>query len=338
MVRVDERLFSLILALIASRHGLTKDQILSTVYGYAPGYASGSSPAAIQANASLDRMFERDKETIRDMGVVIETLTQLDDIDDNKIQRYRIAEDAYELPADVHFSPQEMALLELASSAWREGSLSAKSRHALTKLMSMGVTADSQLIGVAPRIRVNDRAFDALQAIQDAHGIAIFSYIKPGDTQARERTAAPLGLAQWRGNWFVLAFDTQANAERTFLLSRIVSDVRKLPNKTHEHDAEPFAARLTEELEDRARGSEAVVEVASQTDAALRLGALYGHPIDGRVLIPYADQDLLTDELVSFGNDVHVVEPPELVASVIAKLTLVLHTHGESISGGGDPS
>lgn len=333
MVRVDERLFSLILALIASRHGLTKDQILSTVYGYAPGYVSGTSTAAAQANASLDRMFERDKDAVRDMGVVIETLTPLDDIDDNKIQRYRISEDAYELPDDVRFTPQEMALLELAASAWREGSLTAESRHALTKLISLGVTADSQLIGVAPRIRVNDRAFDMLQSIQAAHGIAAFRYIRPGDTQARERTVAPLGLTNWRGNWYVLAFDSEAGAERTFLLSRIVSDVRKVPNKTHDCVPEAFASRLHSELDDRASGTEAIVEVSPNTDASLRLGSLYGQPVDGRVLIPFADIDLLTDELTSFGSEVLVISPPELIARVISKLTVVEMQHRA-----GDPS
>jgi proteasome accessory factor B len=272
-------------------------------------------------------MFERDKDAIREMGVVIETMTQLDDIDDNKIQRYRISEDAYELPEDVRFTPQEMALLELASSAWREGSLSVESRHALTKLISLGVTADNQLLGVAPRIRTYDRAFEALQSIQNAQGIAIFSYIKPGDTLARERNAAPLGLTNWRGNWYVLAFDVVAAAERTFLLSRIVSDVRKVPNKTFERADESFASRLHNELDALAAGTEAVISVTAGSDAALRLGSLYGEPIDDCIQIPYADRDLLTDELVSFGSDVYVISPPELIESVVAKLSVVHALH-----------
>jgi proteasome accessory factor B len=328
MVRVDERLFSLILALIASRHGLTKDQILSTVYGYAPGYVSGSSRAAVQANASLDRMFERDKDAVREMGVIIEMLTQLDDIEDNKIQRYRISEEAYELPADLRFSPREMALLELAASAWREGSLSAESRHALTKLISLGVSADSQLLGVAPRIRTDDRAFDALQEIQNASGIAVFSYIKPGDTQARERTAAPLGLTHWQGSWYVLAFDGDAQAERTFLLSRIVSEVRKVANKTHERVPESFASRLHAELDERALGSEAAVMVSPNTDAFLRLGSRHGPAVDDYLMVPFADIDLLADKLASYGSDVTVISPPELIKNVLSKLAIVRSQHG----------
>jgi proteasome accessory factor B len=328
MARVDERLFSLILALIASRHGLTKDQILSTVYGYAPGYSSGSSAAAIQANVALDRMFERDKDAVRDMGVVIETLTQLDDIEDNKIQRYRISEDTYELPEAVRFTPSEMSLLHLAASAWREGSLSVESRHALTKLVSLGVEADSPLIGVAPRIRANDRAFEKLRDIQEASGIAIFSYIKPGDALARERRAAPLGLTNWRGHWYVMAFDLEADSERTFLLERIVSDVKKVPNVTHDNGGDAFAARLQNELDERAQGAEAMLEISPGTDAALRLRARYGSPSSANVLaVPYADIDLLTDEVVSFGSDVFVISPVELKNKVTAKLELVLSQH-----------
>ena len=331
MVRVDERLFSLILALIASRHGLTKDHILSTVYGYAPGYLSGASVAASQANASLDRMFERDKDAVRELGVVIETLTQLDDIDDNKIVRYRISEDAYELPESVRFSPQEMSLLHLAASAWREGSLSATSRHALTKLISLGVAADSPLIGVEPRIRVDDRAFEKLREILDARGVARFSYIKPGATQATERSAAPLGLTSWQGNWYVLAFDMDAQAERTFLLSRIVSDVKKVPNTVHEREHDFFASRLHEELEDRASRTRAVVDILPGTDAALRFRSrVVAGEKPGPASIPFADIDLLADELVGYGNDVRVIAPPELVQKVIARLTTVIALHDVS--------
>ena len=67
-VTKDERIFSLILALVASRDGLTKQQILSTVHGYASEFSTGKNLEA------LERKFERDKGEIRDMGVNIEIL------------------------------------------------------------------------------------------------------------------------------------------------------------------------------------------------------------------------------------------------------------------------
>ena len=67
-VPVDERQFSLILALIATDVGLTKAQILSTVTGYAGRYSMGGD------NSALERQFERDKDDLRELGVPLETI------------------------------------------------------------------------------------------------------------------------------------------------------------------------------------------------------------------------------------------------------------------------
>ena len=48
-VPVEERLFSLVLALLATDVGLMKNEILSTVHGYSQRYTAGGS------NANLDR-------------------------------------------------------------------------------------------------------------------------------------------------------------------------------------------------------------------------------------------------------------------------------------------
>jgi proteasome accessory factor B len=61
-VPVEERLFSLVLALLATDAGLTKNEILSTVQGYRQRYSTAGD------NANLERQFERDKDDIRELG------------------------------------------------------------------------------------------------------------------------------------------------------------------------------------------------------------------------------------------------------------------------------
>jgi proteasome accessory factor B len=94
-VAVEERLFSLVLALLASEAGLTKNEILSTVQGYRQKYAFAGD------NASLERQFERDKDDIRELGVPLETIEPLDEPGSNHNLRYRIPKGAYDLPADI---------------------------------------------------------------------------------------------------------------------------------------------------------------------------------------------------------------------------------------------
>ncbi len=121
----EERLFSLVLALLATETGLTKADVLSSVQGYRQRYRPGGN------NASLERQFERDKEDVRDLGVPLESIELPADQGASQYTRYRIPKGAYDLPADVTFTPQEIALLNLAALAWREGSLSGESRRAL---------------------------------------------------------------------------------------------------------------------------------------------------------------------------------------------------------------
>jgi proteasome accessory factor B len=129
-IPVEERLFSLVLALLATEAGLTKAEILSTVQGYRQRYSTSGD------NANLERQFERDKDDIRELGVPLETIESPGQSGNNQNLRYRIPRGDYELPADISFSPEETTLLNLAAMVWREGSISGESRRAILKLRS----------------------------------------------------------------------------------------------------------------------------------------------------------------------------------------------------------
>ena len=58
-IQPEDRLFHLILALMSSSYGLTKDQILGSVRGYA------DSDRSVTSEDSLNRRFERDKDALR---------------------------------------------------------------------------------------------------------------------------------------------------------------------------------------------------------------------------------------------------------------------------------
>ena len=132
-IPVEDRLFSLVLALLATETGLLKSEILSTVRGYAERYDESGQ------NANLERQFERDKDDIRELGIPLETVESPDRPGDNQALRYRIPKGQYDLPDEVRFTPDELALLGLAAEVWREASLSADSQRALTKLRSLGI-------------------------------------------------------------------------------------------------------------------------------------------------------------------------------------------------------
>jgi proteasome accessory factor B len=326
-VPVEERLFSLVLALLATDHGLTKTEILSTVQGYRQRFSPNGD------NANLERQFERDKDDIRELGVPLETIEAPGQAGNNQNLRYRIPRGAYELPRDISFSAEETALLGLAAMVWREGSLSGESRRATIKLKALGIETVEPVLSYAPRVRVREAAFVPLTAAVERYQVVRFSYLKPGDSDASLRTVAPLALIQFQGRWHCYAVEPDTGERKTFLLRRIVGQVATT-GETVAPTGEDEAARGLSELEEVWETHLAEVRVEPDTDAATRLqkqrGA--GSSADGGLRLHYVDVNILADELASFGPEVLVVSPQALRDAVRDRLRAVAAIHGE---GGG---
>ena len=318
-VPVEERLFSLVLALLATETGLTKNEILSSVQGYHQRFKNGGD------NANLERQFERDKDDIRDLGVPLETLDSPGDAGNNQTLRYRIPKGAYELPADVTFTSEETALLNLAATVWREGSLSGDSRRAVLKLRSLGVTADEPLLGYAPRIRLRDAAFDPLDAAIRKAVRVRFSYLKPGEEKATERDVVPLALVQYQGRWHLSA--DRDGERRVYLLRRIIGPVTA--GRPAEIPAGDLPGEALADLEQVWERNVAELQIEAGSDAATRLANRDGAEVTGdRAVLHFVDVNILADELSGFGPEVLVLAPVELRDAVVARLRGVVSAHG----------
>lgn len=322
-VPVEERLFSLVLALLATESGLTKSEILSTVQGYRQRYSRSGD------NANLERQFERDKDDIRELGVPLETIESPGQAGNNQNLRYCIPRGAYELPSDISFSAEETTLLGLAAMVWREGSLSAESRRAIVKLRSLGVTTQEPVLGYTPRLRVRDAAFEPLRSALDKNQIVRFSYLKPGEAQARVRTVAPLALVQHQGRWHLHALEPDTGVTKTFLLRRIVSPVVSTA-KAFVPDGTDQTQAALHELEQVWESHTAEVEVMPESDAATRLRKRRGTTVaaSGTLLLHYSDANIVADELAGYGPEVLVLSPPALRDAVSARLRIVAAEHG----------
>lgn len=321
-IPVEERLFSLVLALLATDHGLTKSQILSTVQGYRQRYAQSGD------NANLERQFERDKDDIRELGVPLETIESPGQAGNNQNLRYRIPRGAYELPRDITFSADENALLSLAAMVWREGAMSGESRRAIIKLKSLGVETVEPVLAYVPRVRVRDESFETLSSAIDKNQVVRFEYLKPGDTTTHVRTVAPLALIQFQGRWHCTAIDQDSGDRKTFLLRRIVSQVTttgKIHAASSAHEAEVGLQELRDLWEKRV--ADIIVDPASDAETRLTKRRDAAETGEGRLALHYVDIDIFADELASFGPEVFVVAPPELASAVRDRLRIVAAAH-----------
>ncbi|WP_295788043.1 YafY family protein [uncultured Microbacterium sp.] len=317
----EERLVNLVVALMATEQGLTKDTILSSVTGYREQLEAGASKDA------LEKMFERDKENLRGLGVPIETIGNRADPDDLREARYRVPTAEYALPDDISFSPAEIALLNVAGGVWGSESLSADARSGLRKIRALGIPVDEPIIGYAPRIRVRDASFAALQRAIEECRVVTFVYLRPGEAQPRERRVRPLALVEYEARWHVFGFDLNMDAERTFLLSRIIGDVTLRRERFTPALREGAGDRALAGLRAVADRQRALLEVHPGTEAALRLARRAQQAPQG-ILVPYVDLHVFADELASYGPEVRVVAPDDLRDEVVRRLRATVAVHG----------
>jgi len=320
-VNPEDRLFHLILALMATRSGLTKEHILSTVRGYREDTESG------MARESLERRFERDKDALRELGIPLEATIPPEDDGNNKNTLYRIPKGAYDLPDGVEFTGRDIALLNLAATLWREGTLSKEAHIATRKLQSFGVSIEEPLLGFAPLISTRDPALTSLRdALEQAVQVE-FHYLKPGEAAATRRQVSPLALVNHEGRWHLYSHETSSDQIKTFLLRRIVSSVTALPDAAIA-SSETVSSDALRDLEALYQEQVATLRVATDSDAWSALSQRPGTLSTGDTLqVHYTDAEIFAGELSSYGSDVTVMEPAGLRERVIGHLRTLVSDH-----------
>jgi proteasome accessory factor B len=321
-IPAEERLTNLVVALMATEIGLTKQQILDNVSGYRQRADAGTRSDA------LEKMFERDKEELRSLGVPIETIGDAADPNDLREARYRIPQAEYDLPADIEFTPAELAVLRLAGSVWSAESASGDAQSGVRKIRALGIDGDEPIIGFAPRITARDAAFSPLQDAIEKSRVVQFEYLKPGEAVPRRRSIRPLALVDYEARWHVFGIDVDIDEDRMFLLSRIVGAVKVTTTSFDPALRDGAGERALAGLERVAAQNSALLEVTPGTEAALRLGRR-AVPAPQGINVPFVDLHIFADELASYGPEVRVVEPAELRLEVIARLEAVVAAHAE---------
>ena len=163
MSRKTERLVNLTIALLATKRYITKSEIFRTVDGY-EGTAE-----------SKERMFERDKDDLRNLGIEIE-VGSFDPLFEDEAG-YRIKPDSYQFQLG-EVTSQEISLLSLAAEAWRGAALDGSALTALRKLHAIGIESDIESIpDLAPYANIRDKNLQvAISAITSRQKIS-FKYL-----------------------------------------------------------------------------------------------------------------------------------------------------------------
>ena len=316
--RKTERLLGLVVCLLSTTRYLSADQIRQAV----PGYP--------EQDELFKRMFERDKEDLRDLGVPLETGLNHPFDDD---PGYRIRQQAYELP-ELRLEADEAAVLGLAARVWQRAELAGAAAGALMKLRAAGMdAADEQPApsAIEPRLGTPEPAFGPLwEAVRDRRPVT-FSHRAAGRSEPQRRELEPWGVVNRHGRWYVAGWDRGRGDTRVFRLGRIAGAVKFCgpPGSVTVPDGADVR-ELVRDWDSAPREHPAVLRVRSGTGVGLRQHAVSvcadetGPPGWDLVTTRFADVGSFAGYAASFGPDVVVLDPPDLREAVIARLKGVL--------------
>ncbi len=318
-----ERLMNLVIALLSTRQFLTAERIRDSVAGYEDS----------ASDEAFSRMFERDKNELRDLGIPLEVgpVSRY-----SSQEGYRINRDAYELP-DIDLTSEETAAVAVAVQLWESPELATAAEGALLKLRAAGIHVESDAAlssvpAVPARTRGSEAALGRLLAAVDAGRAVRFEHRMSHNAPYLMRDVEPWGVVTHHGRWYLVGHDRDRDATRTFRLSRIGDDVtaygpENAVHKPEDVDLRAIVARVTGASQ--VTGTATVWVAEGRGQDVRRLGAaVEERELGGRpgtiVEVPVRSRDWLARLITGLGPDALVLAPADLREDVVARLRSVL--------------
>ncbi|MFV0634150.1 helix-turn-helix transcriptional regulator [Demequina sp.] len=307
----EQRRLNLMMALSRTRHRLTREQIRAQVEGYDPAPRGVSDAERERADIAFQRMFERDKDELRRMGLPLRTIVDPVHQDD---LGYRIDGDI-SMPA-LDLTVHDAAVLAIAAEYWSGKSLAADARHGYAKLVS-GIAHED-----VPHLPFGGMSTSAAAEVTAALSEAIslrqrvrFEYAS-ASSPTRERRVQPWGIVLRAGIEYLVAYDEDAEDSRTFRLARVLGAVKAVgePEAFDRPDTLPLGS-----LGDDAAELTATIAVRPEAGHAFRhrgtpAGTDHGWDV---FEVTYRHEDVLRAEVLATAGAARVIAPVALADSIV---------------------
>lgn len=302
MKNVLERLINLLVMLLTSARPVLAEEIRRTI----PGYSADSDDA-------FHRMFERDKDLLRRIGIPIE----LRPTDGWEVEHGYVVDPSKYRLADPGLTDEERAALFQAAQTVTLGGEPA-APGAILKL------GGARLAGAVEPLAADlgeaaETLGDLFQAISERRRVR-FNY------KDRERRVAPYGMGHRRGHWYLVGGTNRG--ERMYRVDRMEAIRIEDEANAFERPA-GFKIKTFLESEPWEAGSDdavpAVIRFSAEIAwwAAKQLGAGSARETndgDLEVTVPVANREAFIGWVLSFGEGAEVLEPEELRQAVIRRV------------------
>ncbi|MGB7861663.1 MAG: WYL domain-containing protein [Acidimicrobiia bacterium] len=290
MQNVVERVLNLLIYLLESPTPVTAEDVRHTVSGYEG-----------QSDEAFHRMFERDKDVLRRLGVPI----RMEALDAWEIDYgYTVDPDEYAVP-DPGLTQEERVALSVAARMVRLGG----SHAGLDALLKLG--GIERGVGIEPLgadLGAEAETLGSLFAAITERRTIAFTY------RGSHRTLNPYGMAHRRGHWYLTG--ASGEGQRLYRIDRIeeltVGDEPGVFTKPR-----GFDVRSIMDVQPWESGSdpEVVASVRFNADVAwwaARTLGLDEPDADLIAEIPIANHDAFIGWVLSFGDSAEVLSPPDL--------------------------
>lgn len=299
MQNVVERVLNLLIYLLESPTPVTSNDIRNTVHGYAD-----------QSDEAFHRMFERDKQVLRRLGVPLK-LEALDvwEVDEG----YTVDPEEYAIP-DPDLDREERMALSVAARLVRLGGTEA-GVGAIIKLGGMERGDGLEPLGadLGEGVEVLGELFGAVSERRKVR----FEY------RGHERPVEPYGIAHRRGHWYLVG--RTGDGERMYRVDRIEN--LRVGEKPDAFDKpKGFDIRAVVDSQPWEAGTDPVIETTVRFDpdvawwAARSLGL--PEPEDGELVasVAVANRDAFVGWVLSFGATAEVLAPAEMREAVARRV------------------
>jgi proteasome accessory factor B len=310
-----ERLVNLTMALLATSRYMQKSEIFRKVAGY-----NGT-------QETKERMFERDKDDLRALGIEIEVASADPLFEDEP--GYRIKPETYQMPIKS-FTPTEIGIISSALALWLDSSLEDIALGAARRVKSTALLDPALDISSLSNLNLSaEGLLDMTRALANRSEVA-FSYRKAGATKSEDRRVNPLGLSAWKGEWYLVGEDLDRSDIRTFNFSRITSKIDT--SKKRDMYEIPVDFNIKDYLiMYNADGIEIRAKVKKSQAEALRAKAIEIKDLDeewDEMTYRSDSNNSALKEALWYCDSLIVEEPRELRSLIIDSLKEVAKSHG----------
>lgn len=203
-----ERQINLVFLLIGTKRGLTRAQIRNGISDYREA----------TSDQSFERMFERDKQELKELGFHLESFQDFYAASDEIY--YRIVREDSTFHTS-NFSVQQKILFQVARMQMQETIES--SRKTLIKLETLPNLEHIEL-SVKPKFEQSTILQNLVQGI-DQMRVVSFDYMSSEDENHQRRDVVPIRIIFWNRKLYLFAYSLTKESYRTYRIDRISGPV-----------------------------------------------------------------------------------------------------------------